>query len=132
VLIETFKAKGRSYDDALLNVRNVKYRFIQQDSVLKFDYRLYADRDDLWHDEELYITLKVPINAQVVIDDKLNNMLEGANIYECKQTDKKEHLSFATFVMTDNGLQCKIDTVVIPKKDSTKMAKPDSTTTTPQ
>lgn len=127
VMVETFKAKGRSYDDALLNVRNVKYRFTQQDSVLKFDYRLYADRDDMWHDEELYITLKVPLNAQVVIDDKLSNMLDGASIYDCKQIDKKENLSFATFVMTDNGLQCKIDTVVTPKTDSTKSAKPDTT-----
>jgi phage shock protein PspC (stress-responsive transcriptional regulator) len=127
VLVETFKARGRSYDDALLNVRNARYRFVQQDSVLKFDYRLYADRDDLWHDEELYITLKVPLNALVVVDDKLSNMLEGANIYECKQIDKKDQLSFATFIMTDSGLQCKIDTVVTAKKDSVKTAKADTT-----
>lgn len=126
MLIETFKAKGRSYDDALLNVRNTRYRFLQQDSVLKFDYRLYADRDDLWHDEELFITLKVPLNSIVVIDDKLNNMLEGQSIYECKQTDKKENLPFATFIMTDNGLQCKIDTLVTAKRDSVKTAKADS------
>jgi len=129
VLVETFKAKGRSYDDALLNVRNTKYRFVQQDSVLKFDYRLYADRDDLWHDEELYITVKVPLNALVVIDDKLNNMIDGQSIYECKQIDKKENLHYATFIMTNNGLQCKIDTVVTLKKDSVKTTKPDSTTT---
>jgi|SRR6185312_2106170 len=128
VLVETFKAKGRSYDDALLNVRNTKYRFVQQDSVLKFDYRLYADRDDLWHDEELYITVKVPLNALVVIDDKLNNMIDGQSIYECKQIDKKENLHYATFIMTNNGLQCKIDTVVTLKKDSVKTTKPDSTT----
>ena len=127
VLIETFKARGRSYDDALFNVRNAKYRFIQQDSVLKFDYRLYADRDDLWHDEELFITLKVPLNALVVVDDKLSNVLDGADIYECKRTDKKENLSFATFIMTDNGLQCKIDTLVTVKKDSVKTAKADTT-----
>jgi len=127
VLVETFKAKGRSYDDALLNVRNTKYRFVQQDSVLKFDYRLYADRDDLWHDEELYITLKVPLNALVVIDDKLNDMIQGQSIYECKQVDKKENLPYATFIMTNNGLQCKIDTVVTAKKDSVKTAKADTT-----
>jgi phage shock protein PspC (stress-responsive transcriptional regulator) len=132
LLVETFKAKGRSYDDALLNVRNAKYRFAQQDSVLKFDYRLYADRDDLWHDEELYITLKVPLNSTIIVDDQLNNMIEGGNIYECKRMDKKENLSFATFVMTDNGLQCKIDTLVTAKKDSVIRVKPDTTIITPQ
>jgi hypothetical protein len=71
--------------------------------------------------------LKVPLNAVVVVDDKLSNILEGANINDCKQTDKKENLSFATFIMTDNGLQCKIDTLVTAKKDSVKTAKADTT-----
>ncbi len=120
VMTETFKAKGRSYDDALLNVRNTKYRFIQQDSVLKFDYRLYATQDELWHDEELYITLKVPMNATLVIDQNLRNMLEGANLDDCKQLNKKENATSASFTMTDNGLQCKVDTLVTAKKDSIK------------
>jgi phage shock protein PspC (stress-responsive transcriptional regulator) len=133
VLVETFKAKGRSYDDALFNVRNAKYRFIQQDSVLKFDYRLYAERNDLWHDEELYITLKIPLNSVMVIDDRLTtDMLDGVNVNECKQLDKKENLPFATFIMTNNGLQCKIDTLVTAKKDSVNRVKPDTTIVTPQ
>jgi len=129
-LVETFRAKGRSYDDALSNVRNAKYRFTQQDSVLKFDYRLYGDRDDLWHDEELFITLKVPLNSTLVIDDRLGtDILDNVDIHDCKVTDKKENLPYATFIMTDNGLQCKIDTLVTPKPDSAKAAKADTTRT---
>ncbi|MDB5131366.1 MAG: hypothetical protein JWR02_1115 [Mucilaginibacter sp.] len=132
VLIETFRAKGRSYDDALLNVRNTQYRFLQQDSVLKFDYRLYAAKDELWHDEELFMILKVPMNSTVIIDENLNDMLEGANIGDCKQLDKKDKATSATFIMTDNGLQCKIDTLVTVKKDSVNTLKQVDTTANAQ
>jgi phage shock protein PspC (stress-responsive transcriptional regulator) len=112
VLEESYRARGNGYEDALLNARNTKYIFSQQDSVLKFDYRLYPLKDDLWHDEELYITLKMPLNSKLVIDENLNNMLQNADIYNCKVTNKQDKATSATFMMTDNGLQCKVDTLV--------------------
>jgi phage shock protein PspC (stress-responsive transcriptional regulator) len=112
VLVESFRARGSDYDDALINARNTKYIFTQQDTVLKFDYRIYPIKNDLWHDEELYITLKMPLNARVVIDEELANMLENANIHDCKVDNKQENATSATFTMTDNGLQCKVDTMV--------------------
>jgi phage shock protein PspC (stress-responsive transcriptional regulator) len=120
VMTESFKAQGRTYDDALFNARNIKYRFTQQDSVLKFDYRVYTARSDLWHNEELYITLKVPLNAKLVVDEDLSNVLDGINVYDCKEANKQDKATSAVFIMTDNGLQCKVDTAVTPKKDSVK------------
>jgi phage shock protein PspC (stress-responsive transcriptional regulator) len=121
VMIETFKARGRDYDEALYNARNTKYIFTQQDSILKFDYRLYALKDELWHDEELEITLKIPLNSKLIIDDKLSNVVDGISIYDCKEANKKENANTATFIMTDNGLQCKVDTIVTPKEDRLKV-----------
>jgi phage shock protein PspC (stress-responsive transcriptional regulator) len=112
VLIESYRAKGRNYDDALFNARSTKYMFTQQDTVLNFDYRLYPTKDDLWHDEELYITLKMPLNSNLVIDEKLSNMLQNADVYNCKMINKHDKATSAVFVMTDNGLQCKVDTLV--------------------
>jgi len=111
-LIKSYKARGRTYDDALFNARNTKYGFSQQDTVLNFDYRLYAKHDELWHEEELYITLKLPMDSKVVIDENLRDMLDGANVYDCKIINKHDKASTATFIMTDNGLQCKVDTLV--------------------
>lgn len=121
VIVESYSAMGKTYDEALLNARNIKYIFTQQDSVLKFDYRIYAKNDELWHDEELYITLKVPLNTKLVIDETLNNMLQDINVYDCKQENKKDKATSAIFIMTDNGLQCKVDTLVTAKPDSVKM-----------
>jgi hypothetical protein len=128
VIIESFIAKGRDYDNAFYNVSNIKYTFTQQDTVLKFDYRLYAIRGDLFHDEELDITLKIPLNTKLVIDQDVNNMLDGLSVYDCKNLNKKDNATSAMFIMTDNGLQCKVDTLVTAKKDSVITSKKSDST----
>lgn len=120
VLEESFSAKGYNYKDALLNARNASYVFNQQDSVLKFDYTLRKKTDASWHDEEVYLTLKLPLNAKVVIDQRLDNYLQDINVYDCKELNKKDKAYSSVFIMTDNGLQCKVDTLVTAKKDSVK------------
>lgn len=125
-LIESFKAKGANFEDALFNARNTSYVFSQQDSVLKFDYALRKRPNAAWHDEEVTLTLRVPLNYKVVIDDELQNYT-GMNVYECKELNKKEHATSAAFIMTENGLECKVDTAVTIKPDTTKtFVKPDS------
>lgn len=113
VLIESYRARGRNYDDALTNSRNIRYIFNQQDSVLKFDQRFYPKNDELWHGEEVFLTLKLPVNAKIVVDRNLDR-ISDINVYSCNETNKKDagKLDNATFIMTDGGLQCKVDTLV--------------------
>ncbi|MBS1532854.1 MAG: PspC domain-containing protein [Bacteroidetes bacterium] len=113
VLVEQFHARGRYYDDALNNSRNIKYIFTQQDSVLKFDERFYAKNDELWHDEEVSLTLKLPLHAKVVIDHNIDRIC-GISIYDCNELNKLDpnKVTDATFVMTEGGLECKVDTLV--------------------
>ena len=113
VLIESYHARGRNYDNALANSRNIKYIFTQQDSLLKFDERFYPKNDELWHDEEVYLTLKLPLNAKVIIDRDLER-ISDFRVYDCNEINKRDagKLNEATFIMTDNGLQCKVDTLV--------------------
>ncbi len=125
VLEEAFSARGFDYDDALLNARNTSYVFAQQDSVLKFDYSLRKTPHSPWRNEFVSLTLKVPMNAKVVIDRKLDNYVRDISLYDCNMEDKREGNDPAVFTMTGNGLQCKIDTVVTMKKDSSKV-KADS------
>jgi phage shock protein PspC (stress-responsive transcriptional regulator) len=125
VLEENYSARGYDYDDALLNARNTSYVFAQQDSVLKFDYSLRKSPHTPWRNEFVELTLKVPMNAKVVIDRKLDNYLRDISTYDCNQQDKRQDNEPAVFMMTDGGLQCKIDTLVTAKKDSVKV-KADS------
>jgi len=128
ILEESFSAKGGNYEDALFNARNTSYIFAQQDTVLKFDYALRKRPNIQWHDEEVELTLKVPLNSKLVIDQKLDKYLQDVNVYDCKEINKQDKATSSVFIMTDNGLQCKVDTIVTAKKDSVKTAtKKDST-----
>ncbi|RZA00517.1 MAG: PspC domain-containing protein [Sphingobacteriaceae bacterium] len=111
VLVKSYHSQGRDYDEALSNARNIKYRFLQKDSVLSFDYKLYDD-EELWHDETLHLTLKLPLNAKVTIDTKLKNFIVNNDINACEETNKLPDGIPATFIMTENGLQCIIDPVI--------------------
>jgi phage shock protein PspC (stress-responsive transcriptional regulator) len=129
VLEQSFSARGGNYEDALFNASNTSYVFAQQDSVLKFDYTLRKRPNISWHDEEVTLTLKVPLNAKVVIDQRLDNYLrDGGMVYNCKEINKKDNVTSAVFVMTDNGLQCKVDTLVTAQKDSIKTSAPADST----
>jgi phage shock protein PspC (stress-responsive transcriptional regulator) len=110
VLVESFTARGRTDEDALINAHNISYRFVQKDSVLKFDRHLERLAGSLWRGQELHLTLKVPMNAKLVIDTKLDiNM--GFNIYDCLNNNKPVNPLGATFIMKDNGLECDIPPV---------------------
>jgi phage shock protein PspC (stress-responsive transcriptional regulator) len=110
-LVKSYHSHGRDYDEALSNARDIKYRFLQQDSILKFDYKLYND-EELWHDETLHLTLKLPLNAKVTIDTKLKNLIVNHNVNGCEDINKLADGIPATFIMTENGLQCIIDPAI--------------------
>jgi len=122
VLEESFRANGHNYEEALYNARNTSYMFSQQDTVLKFDYAIHRNHDISWHAEEVVLTLRVPQNSKVIIEQKLDRYIQNLNLYDCTNLNKTDNkANYAVYTMTDNGLQCKVDTLVIPKKDSTKM-----------
>lgn len=117
VLVESFTAKGYNYEQALMNVRNTRYIFTQQDSTLTFDEKLRRIESDIWHAEEVHLTLKLPLNAKVVVDQDLSDRIDmnGLNVYDCKETNKMDKATSATFIITNDGPQCKVDTVVVVK-----------------
>ena len=56
------------------------------------------------------------MNAKIVIDEKVSRYLDGGfSVYDCKELNKQDKATSATFIMTDNGLQCKVDTLVTAK-----------------
>jgi len=87
------------------------------DSVLKFDYKLHRIKAGAWHAEDIELTLKVPLNTTLVVDRSLDRYMR-INIYDCAHINKQPDASTAKFTMTDNGLQCKVDTL---KADTIKV-----------
>ena len=111
VLTESFSARGYDYADALQNAQNTTYQFSQQDSILKFNRHLEKPLNRLWRNQEIHLYLKIPLNTKLVIDKKMENYIENIQIYRCAEDNKQEHAPSAPFIMTGDGLQCKIDTM---------------------
>jgi phage shock protein PspC (stress-responsive transcriptional regulator) len=123
VLVQTFRAKGSSYENALFNARGTRYLFSQQDSVLKFDRKLQRVSGTSWHDQEIQLTLKVPLNAVVVIDGEIDQYVWGVDLYQCELDNKRHDADWAAFTMTANGLECRVDTLVTIQPDTLKRVK---------
>lgn len=130
VLIESFTARGRNDEDALINARNISYRFLQKDSVLKFNRHLERLAGTLWRGQELHMTLKVPLNSKLIIDGKLDRNM-NFNLYDCLQNNKPQNSTGSVFIMTPDGLQCKIDTIPATKVDTLNNKLPADTAKTP-
>lgn len=80
-----------------------------------------------WHDQEVELTLRVPLNSTLIIDEDLDRYLRyGIGVRDCKESNKKPNSESATFIMTVNGLECKIDTLTVTpaiKPDTAKAVK---------
>ncbi len=122
VLIEEFTARGRTYEQALNHARNTRYMFSQQDSVLKFDTKLRRVEAGQWHNEEIKLTLRVPLKATVMVNDRVNEYISNyLDIGACFPRHRDHsRTEMAPFIMTTEGLQCKLDSAItaVPNEDN--------------
>jgi phage shock protein PspC (stress-responsive transcriptional regulator) len=132
VLVESFSARGSDYEDALYNARGTNYQFKQEGNVLKFNRRLEKQIDRLWRAQSLRLTLRVPLNSKVVIDDQVDRFVRDVSVRDCNEINKKDGASSAKFIMTDNGLQCKVDTLVLPQTPKQKAAADSAAIANPE
>lgn len=128
-LVEEYSAQGPNDEEALMSARNTTYQVVQKDSILQFDSKLTRKTGYYWRAEQVNITLKLPLNAKVIVDENLNDRVDmsGLSVHECKETNKLDNATSAVFVITNNGPQCKVDTVItasaINQQDSARKAK---------
>jgi len=114
VLVEEFIARGSNYETALSNARNTHYVFSQQDSVLKFDKKLRRFTKNQWHNEEVRLTLRIPLSATIMVNQKMRRYINNyIDVNECfpEGTNHNDN-DPAPFIMTTDGLKCKLDSSV--------------------
>ncbi len=105
-LIQEFSARGRDFETALDRAKRAKHRFIQTDSLLVFDAATYLERGELWRDQSVHLTLRLPANTKIRIESNVGRYLEDYSLWECKpQNAERDFLS--EWTMTPTGLQCK-------------------------
>ncbi len=107
-IVEKYSAKGKTFDVALKHAQNIRYDYLQQDSLLNFSPRLHLNKDVNWRDQEVRITLKVPIGTTLMVSEQLDRYLNQYGSWSCGDHDDR-HQEFTEWQMTADGLKCKED-----------------------
>lgn len=105
-LVQEFSASGPDFETALATAQRANHRFIQTDSLLLIDGTTYLRRGELWREQEVTLTLKVPVNTTLHIEGTLNRYLLDYSLWECQPKDADESF-LSAWVMTEAGLKCK-------------------------
>ena len=110
ILNQEFSSRGPNFESALKSAQSTNYKFSQQDSLLMFDWNTRIQKNHLWRDQRVDLTLRLPRNTRVMIDGKLNRYLEDYNLRDCQPENASDD-SLTEWIMTEEGLKCKNDSL---------------------
>lgn len=106
-LVQNFESQGKTFNIALQNAKNITYKFTQKGYTLTFDPRLSLRDNTNWRNQEVHLTLKVPIGTRLMLNQNIYRYLYS-NFYNCNASEIENGL-YKEWVMTEDGLKCKAD-----------------------
>lgn len=83
ILSKTYVARGRNFDQALKNAKQIAYYYHQQDSVFTFDYQYGLIGASLWRGQEVELMLKIPVNSTLMVEKRLAETLFRYELDDC-------------------------------------------------
>jgi len=102
-LVKIVSANGSDRKEAELNLRNIDYNLLQEDSILKFGHQFHLSKGMLFRNQKIKLILKVPLGGSVHfshdIDEIIYDIKNVTNTYDGEMVDK-------TWTMTEDGLKC--------------------------
>ncbi|MEJ5994679.1 PspC domain-containing protein [Pedobacter sp. Du54] len=107
VLIQNVESQGKTFNIALQNAKNIDYKFTQKGYTLTFPPRLTLKNNSNWRNQEVHLTLKVPIGTRLMLNDNIYNYLYF-NSYNCNSNEIQNGI-YKEWIMTEDGLKCKAD-----------------------
>lgn len=111
-IVRTVSAKGRNYNDALARARKISFRILQRDSSITIDPYIRLNNGDLWRDQEVSLTVKLPLKSRIRLEENIRDHAEtqGIDYWAC-ENDSTLTNKPKIFTMTNIGLTCRPDTV---------------------
>ncbi|TKC12143.1 PspC domain-containing protein [Pedobacter polaris] len=106
-MVQTYESQGKTFPIALRNAQNIDYKYTQKDSLLTLSPRLRLKRESVWRNQEVHISLKVPVGTHLFLNDNIYNYLQFY-YYSCND-DHNERGSYREWIMTEDGLKCKAE-----------------------
>lgn len=115
LIVKDFSARGRDFESALRNAQKSGFEFTQTDSVIILDKYLHFPPKQAYRDQEVKVTLKVPLNSRLVFDGEVNSIIRDVNLRDCLPEDS-EWETPSEWIMTSTGLKC-ADESLLKKRD---------------
>ena len=106
-LLQNYQSQGKTFKFALQQAQNINYKYTQQDSLLTFSPNLQLKNKTTWRNQEVHLTLKIPVGTHIMINNNLYNYLQFY-YYSCN-TDDNQNSEYREWVMTEDGLKCKAE-----------------------
>ncbi|PRY88120.1 PspC domain-containing protein [Mongoliibacter ruber] len=126
VLIQDFKSKGKSYDDAINNAKQITYNYSVLDSILTLDRGIDLNKLDRFRGQNLKLTLEIPYDRPFIMDKSILPIIRNTlyrNGYRTRDVNTKNH-----WVFNEDGLFCLNCTATkdLSKADSLSLSKFES------
>jgi phage shock protein PspC (stress-responsive transcriptional regulator) len=104
-ITQNYSSQGRNFETALRNAQNIAYDFVQQDSLLRFSPKLHLNKATNWRNQEVEVTVKVPVGTKLILNEDLDRYLSNYGSWSCNREDGVDH-EYTEWVMTTEGLKC--------------------------
>ena len=110
-MVQEYSARGRDFQTALSTAKRIIYNFKQVNSTLLFDKNLSIKRTELFRDQDVNLTLKLPANTRLVIDNELDRLLYDFDLTRCLPEGAPYFETPSRWIMTADGMKCEIDSL---------------------
>ena len=96
------RSKGKNFEIAQNNARNINYNFKTRGNTLILDPYFFIDTDDNWRFPRVEIIVRIPEGKVVVLDRDTRQILDG--VYNTNHLSDW-NMAGKTWVMTEDGLE---------------------------
>ncbi|MGJ1262934.1 PspC domain-containing protein [Sphingobacterium spiritivorum] len=108
-----YSSRGKNYQLATNRASQIRYQVTQDSLGIHFDSHFKLREKELYRDQEVTVTLYLPVGSKVIIDRSLEHKLRDISYYDCK-VRYEEDVKETEWNVTDLGLKCAIE----PKEET--------------
>ncbi|MGJ1385217.1 PspC domain-containing protein [Sphingobacterium spiritivorum] len=108
-----YSSRGKNYQLATNRASQIRYQVTQDSLGIHFDSHFKLREKELYRDQEVTVTLYLPVGSKVIIDRSLEYKLRDISYYDCK-VRYEEDVKETEWNVTDLGLKCAIE----PKEET--------------
>lgn len=96
-------ARGGSRAEAFDRAKNIEYQLVQSGNTLRFNDFFSFDKRDKWREQEVYITLYLPVGMTIYLDESMEQIIyDIKNVHNMWDGDMLGHY----WIMLPEGLTC--------------------------